>query len=750
MPDPIERQSPKPNFLTSLLPATRMGKAMSLGIAVWFIDWVFTADGMLFGSTWLKVVFDLASALALIPFGYFVYRGARWVVQHMLWRLRRRLIVTYFLIGVLPLALVIALVVLIGYVVVMQSSSSLVGRQLDGYVEQSHAAALALAHDLSRAEPGQPSPAQLRQQLQERAEVLAPMFPQVSLGVFRPESPGQEITVTATGGVEENADPNRSNGPGLPNPPNLKAASSPGDLAKIPEWLSKRNEFHGLIVTGTAGDARQVRAHHFVRLASPSTSVFQLSYPIGEELSRHLTHTTGLSVKPGRAFLPDLSRVPTGDRGSDNRQIELVGRQASQASVQLGGYPIIMPITDWETGARMESEALSVDPSFLRPGQIWGGVQRFKSGSFIGEVLFALISSLAVIFLLITLVAVGSAMFLTRSITGTVHNLYRGTQRIEAGDLEHEIPIRAGDQLSGLAVSFNQMTRSVRELLRVSAEKQRLDQEMLIAADVQARLFPRRVPRSEALDVAPGVCIPARLVSGDYYDFLEAGPGLLGIVVADVCGKGVSAALMMANLQANLRGQVLAYFDAYRDRMRLAAPAESTEHPRAGEYAPSQSRVRRIVERVNRQIVASMMDASYVTMFYGEFNERTSVLLYTNAGHNPPLLVRRPRDVKGAKAEVHRLDRGGTVLGLFPDVEYQDVEVRLEPGDLLAAFSDGLVEAHNPAGNEFGEERLIPLLERHIDLSAAEIEALVLQAVREWTAGAEQEDDLTLVVLKRR
>jgi HAMP domain-containing protein len=148
-----------------------------------------------------------------------------------------------------------------------------------------------------------------------------------------------------------------------------------------------------------------------------------------------------------------------------------------------------MPITDWETGARMESEALSVDPSFLRPGQIWGGVQRFKSGSFIGEVLFALISSLAVIFLLITLVAVGSAMFLTRSITGTVHNLYRGTQRIEAGDLEHEIPIRAGDQLSGLAVSFNQMTRSVRELLRVSAEKQRLDQEMLIAADVQARLF---------------------------------------------------------------------------------------------------------------------------------------------------------------------------------------------------------------------------------------------------------------------
>ena len=740
MPDRIERQSPVLNFLRSLLPATRMGKWMAVGIAVWFVDWVFTADGMLFGSAWLKVVFDFGSALAFIPFGYFLYRGARWVVQHMLWRLRRRLIVTYFLIGVLPLVLVLALVVLIGYVVVMQSSSSLVGRQLDGYLEQSHAAALALARDLSRAEFGQIAPGQLRQQLQERAEALAPIFPQVSLSVYRSGTSAEELSVTATGTVEENAEPNQ---------PNQKADSPAGDLQRTPEWLSKRNEFHGLIVTMTAAGVREVRAHHFVRLANPSTSVFQLSYPIGDELSRHLTHTTGFSVKPGRAVVPDLSRAPAGEVGPDNRQIELVGRQASQTSVQFEGYPIIMPITDWETGERMQSEALSVDPSFLRPGQIWGRIQRYKSGSVIGELLYALISSLGVIFLLIALVAIGSAMLLTRSITGTVHNLYRGTQRIEAGDLEHEIPIRGRDQLSGLAVSFNQMTGSVRELLRVSAEKQRLDQEMLIAADVQARLFPRRVPRSEALDVAPGVCIPARLVSGDYYDFLEAGPGLLGIVVADVCGKGVSAALMMANLQANLRGQVLAYFDAYRDRMRLAAPAEWAEQARGAEHAASQSRVRRIVERVNRQIVASMMDASYVTMFYGEFNERTSVLLYTNAGHNPPLLVRR-RDGKGTKAEVERLGRGGTVLGLFPDVEYEDVEVRLESGDLLAAFSDGLVEAHNPQGREFGEERLIPLLERHADLSAAEIEGLVLQAVREWTAGAEQEDDLTLVVLKRR
>jgi sigma-B regulation protein RsbU (phosphoserine phosphatase) len=373
-------------------------------------------------------------------------------------------------------------------------------------------------------------------------------------------------------------------------------------------------------------------------------------------------------------------------------------------------------------------------------------------------VLYAVISGLAIIFLVIALVAIVSALFLTRSITGAVHNLYRGTQRIESGDFEHEIPIRGNDQLSTLAVSFNQMTSSVRELLRVSAEKQRLDQEMRIATEVQARLFPRSVPKSEMLDLAPGACLPARSVSGDYYDFLEAGPGLLGIVIADVCGKGVSAALMMANLQANLRGQVVAYVDAYRDRVRFATPVDVAPGEARGardEAGEGSTRVRRIIDRVNRQIVGSMLDANYVTLFYAEFDERTSILQYTNAGHNPPLLLRRAQvgrteAANTGRLDVERLERGGTVLGLFREVEYEDVEVKLESGDLLAAFTDGLIEARNPQGQEFSEERLILLLENCAHLPAAEIERLVLQTVREWIAGAEQEDDLTLVVLKRK
>src|SRR5262249_28386111 len=299
------------------------------------------------------------------------------------------------------------------------------------------------------------------------------------------------------------------------------------------------------------------------------------------------------------------------------------------------------------------------------------------------------------------------AVILTRSITGAVHHLYEGTMKVEAGDLDHEIPITGQDQLGGLSKSFNRMTGSIRELLRVSAEKQRLDQEMKIAAAVQSRLFPRIIPKSEKLDIAKGVCIPARSVSGDYYDLLDVAPGVIGVAVADVCGKGVSAALMMANLQANLRGQVQAHYDAYHYKVRLTAQSESTDarnevaadgaaaqataistDVRLGDVRQGANPAQRVVERVNQQVTESVMDASFITFFYAEFDERRSTLRYTNAGHNPPLLFRGERK---DEERVRRLDVGGTVLGLFRDAEFEEEEIQLESGDMLVAFTDGLI-----------------------------------------------------------
>jgi sigma-B regulation protein RsbU (phosphoserine phosphatase) len=754
MPDQQNNKSFLANLIESLMPTTRMGYLMLAGLIVWFINWTFSSDRALFGSETVKAIFDLGSVLAFIPLIYFLFKGLGWVVRHLLWRLRRRLIVTYFLIGVLPLALLLCLVALIGYGVIIQSSSNLVAQQLDGFLEQSGAAARAITRELGSEETIRNSPAQLRRRLQARADALASIFPGLTLTVRQAGQPAIEVSADSTSAEAQARAPSSG----------TATRQSLTTVLPLPKWLDDRAEFHGLVFEEGDG-ARRLYARHIIKAMEPAPLILLLSYPLSEELAAHLSHTTGLVVQPGQALLRvhrdangELVFEPNaelqGELSSDGEGKIRVRRNGASSGVEeaLRGYPIFMPIIKWETGEQWESDALYINASILHPDQIWKRIRQFKSESVIGEVMFYIIATLGGFFLVITLGAIISATFLTRSITGAVHHLYQGTRRIEAGDLEHEIPTHGRDQLGSLAVSFNQMTRSVRELLRVSAEKERLDQEMRIAAEVQARLFPRAVPASAALDLAPGICIPARAVSGDYYDFIEIEPGVTGLVVADVCGKGMSAALLMANLQANLRSQVQAYRDAYHHSLGALAGAEAAD---AGSpplttsaHLPShQHPVQRLVQRVNQQLAASILDASYVTLFYAEFDERASALRYTNAGHNPPLWLSWDGD---GRPLIKRLDCGGMVLGLFSDASYEEAAIELASGDVVMAFTDGLVEARNPRGEEFDEPRLVSLLIQSAHLPAAEIERLILQAVKNWTAGADQEDDLTLIILKKQ
>jgi len=729
MPEAPNRQSIStfwPELLKSLVPITPMGKAMLAGIVVWFINWAFSSGPRLLGSGALKTLFDVASVLALIPLGYFAVSGARWVTQHLLWRLRRRLIVTYLLIGGVPILLVVLLAVLIGRVIVIQSSTSLVERQLDGYLEQARAATRAIGEDLSNADADQWQAERMQRRLQERADALAPIFPDLSLRLSQPAG----LNVLVRGSSVE----------GAVTHPDSRSEPRLSEVADLPSWLDSQGEFHGLVRDEEPSGESHIYALHVIKLKKPARAVFQLSYPIGEGLCQHVSHTTNLKVIPGKAITA-LLMTSSGGRVEEPSQ----GRtEPAGAAV---GVPIFKPVTDWRGGSQRERDVLVVDWSSLSLGSIWQRIQQFRTGSTVGDVIFVVIAGLAVISFLIALAAIVSAGFLTRSITGAVHHLYEGTKRVEAGDFDHEIKITGRDQLAALSGSFNQMTRSIRELLRVSAEKQRLDQEMKIAAQVQSLLFPRVTPKSTMLDFAAGVCIPARAVSGDYYDFIEVAPGITGVVVADVCGKGVSAALMMANLQANLRGQVQACHDAHNFKLSFAAqapgPSGTQGSPSRTPEQPSHP-VQRIVQRVNQQVAASVMDSSYITFFYAEFNEQRSTMHYTNAGHNPPLLLR----ARGEEKKVESLDRGGTVLGIFSDVEYEHVEIKLERGDVLVAFTDGLIEARNPEGEEFGEERVRQTLVRTAHLTAAEIEEQMLRAVKAWTRGAEQEDDLTLVIFK--
>ncbi len=260
-----------------------------------------------------------------------------------------------------------------------------------------------------------------------------------------------------------------------------------------------------------------------------------------------------------------------------------------------------------------------------------------------------------------------------------------------------------------VAVLLLVMNRFRLELVESRRELARKEAELSFALKVQQELFPRQLPSTGGLEFS-AVCLPASGISGDYYDVLQLQDGRLIFVVADISGKGISAAILMANLQAFLR-----------------VVASSGSPP--GE----------VCQQLNLHL-HQVTDASrFATIFYGEWHPRERRLRYVNAGHNPPFLLGR----RG----VQTLRRGGVPLGIFPDYEFETGEVSLNPGDLLALFSDGITEAGAREGREFGEERLYSLLNSRDGQSLAEIEARVLQAVRAWS-GDEVEDDMTLMLIR--
>jgi phosphoserine phosphatase RsbU/P len=265
---------------------------------------------------------------------------------------------------------------------------------------------------------------------------------------------------------------------------------------------------------------------------------------------------------------------------------------------------------------------------------------------------------------------------------------------------------------TGLALEVARLTTAIGEEI---AQRERLNRELEIAREVQERLFPQTLPAISGLDYT-GRCRPAREVGGDYYDFLELPEGKLGIAIGDVSGKGIGAALMMAALEASLRGQ-----------------AGLT----GGDLAE-------LMNRVNRLVYEASSVNRYATFFYAQLDPKSLQLSYVNAGHNPPMILRR----RNEDWEVARLETGGPVVGLLRNAPYQQGAFALESGDLLVCFTDGVSEAMNPADEEWGEERLLAAAQDCGRLSAAEIVAEIIARADRFAGGAPQHDDMTLLVLR--
>src|SRR6266850_4883806 len=266
-------------------------------------------------------------------------------------------------------------------------------------------------------------------------------------------------------------------------------------------------------------------------------------------------------------------------------------------------------------------------------------------------------------------------------------------------------------------VSFDEVTHAVEAKRRAAADKleaeRRAVHELAIARQVQARLFPQSMPALGSLDYA-GACIPAQAVGGDYYDFLSLGPDRLGLVIGDVMGKGMAAALLMANLQANLRSQV----------------AFALDEPR------------RLLQSVNLLFCDNSPEGAFASLFFADYHDLTGGLRYVNCGHLCALLLRRD-------GTLDRLEATSTVLGLFRQWECSVGECRLEPDDLLTLYTDGVTEAFDDAGEEFGEQRLVDALRRHRDRPPESLLSSIVEEVHAFSPH-EQRDDLTLIVARRR
>jgi len=374
-------------------------------------------------------------------------------------------------------------------------------------------------------------------------------------------------------------------------------------------------------------------------------------------------------------------------------------------------YP--MQIQSWSSPQTTLNGYLFVDTRFSAVlGTVFGQKMQWS------ETALTLFVAVGILFLLGEMASLVAGVRLSRTITGAVHELYQGTLHVKEGDFSYRIPVRGDDQLAELSSSFNTMTDNLRRLIVVAKENERLQSELEIAREVQAQLFPKAVPSLRGLKLA-GVCNPARMVSGDYYDFLSVSDQVVAFALGDVAGKGISAALLMAAIQSTMRTQLTGANGA-----------------RPAHFSPAA-----LVSTLNQQLYASTSPEKYATFFFGLYDDTQHTLTYTNAGHLPPFLQRR--------GKLLPLQPTGTVVGAFPVARYGEETVTLEPGDILVAYTDGITEPENVYGEMYGEDRLKELLLRYAAADSPEIIARTMEAVVQWTGSSELQDDMTMLVARR-
>ena len=725
---------------------TLPGRAIVVGVA--FKVLVFTVRLTGRSVPALVGVIDTVAGLAIAAgAAYFLVQLFLLAKQRLLWRVRRKLILSYIFIGVVPAILIVAFFLLGSLLLFFNFSSYLVQAEIRSLNDRVRLAATSAALEIQRN-----GDREARDALNRLQRGLETEFLRSSIAV---------VPVTlACGSQVSTLDPQVSSRRSQLTVESSALRTGPWSHVdpptSVPGWIACEG-FAGLLAysyPASSSSATEifVRGVAFPDSAMPGYAVI-VDLPFDDDMKERLRRNTGVdlqTVSPvdvaGGAAKPLDGRAA----GSSADGTGVPGKAPAAARETAGGGPLswvtFLDYRDWSSGrpgTLLVSTRLNISDIYARISAAQGVVGDRPFGQALLLVLLVVVGGLFLIIEGVALV-VGSA--LARSITGSVHELFTGTERVRQGDFSHKIAVAAKDQLGELAGSFNLMTASIEDLMREAAEKKRLEEELRIAHEIQMSLLPQGPLAMPGLS-ATALCIPAREVGGDYYDFLRLDDHRVGVLIADVSGKGTSAALYMAQL----KGLVLSL---------------SRIHP-----SP-----RALLIAANR-IIAQHLDArSFITMTYAVVDLRARTMTYARAGHTPLIHVpgRASTITAGtaghlsaysASTAVNVISAGGArraqilvpngmVVGLKVDDGemferlLEEQTISLQPGDLYVFFTDGISEAMNGADDCFGEVRLGQLIEDHADLPSEELRERVLREVRAFVDGAPQHDDMTMILLK--
>ncbi|HVH29814.1 MAG TPA: SpoIIE family protein phosphatase [Vicinamibacterales bacterium] len=684
---------------------TLPGRAIVAGVAAKVIIAALRLAGG--GESTVLGVLDIAAGLAIAAGAvYFLARLFMLAKRRLLWRVRRKLILSYILIGVVPAVLIATFFVLGALLLFFNFSSYLVQTEVRSLGDRVRLLATSAALEIQR--EGETGMSGVLARSLRAAEADLP-------GVS-----GAVVSAVRACDAVQAAPPSDRSSTAASTLKSAVVRTGPwahvDPPASVPDWMAC-DGYAGLIAYAPADRADAagmlVRAVVFPESSKPRFGVV-VDLPLEGDIRARLRRDIGVDLL-GATFVDMGNARPLEGRMA---AVPVTDRPETDPSGPLT-WVTFLDYRDWDSGASgtlLVSTRLNVQVIYARISAAQGVVGRRPFGQALLLVLLVVVGGL---FLVIEGVALVVGFALARSITGSVHELFAGTERVRQGDFSHKIGITARDQLGELAVSFNSMTASIEDLLRQAAEKKRLEEELRIAHEIQMSLLPQGPLVMPGLS-ATAVCIPAREVGGDYYDFLPLDDHRVGILIADVSGKGTSAALYMAQL----KGLVLSL---------------STIH----------SSPRALLIAANR-IIARHLDAtSFITAAYAVVDVRQRTMTYARAGHTPLLHVSRGPD---RRAKV--LAPNGMIVGLkIDDGEIfeqllEEQEIPLAAGDVFAFFTDGISEAMNEADDCFGEVRLARMLEDHSDLPSDELRERILREVRAFVNGAPQHDDMTMVLLK--